>query len=333
MKSRRFVAVVVLFVASVAAAQFDSSHIGQQVRVTSRNGGCEASERSSLVGHGIRVADGGTNERCEVNCFNVQAGSCQLSLSGAGVASADLGTIEVTSSGINEFDVRVERPNDPGRGVGGYRNAFVSTSDLGIPSRARKEFDKASELIGKRELDRAIQKLNKAISIYPDYAGAYNNLGVLYAWTGDHVRERESLEHAIRLNDHFALAYLNFGRLNVAAGDFPAAEASLDKASTFDPADSMALILLSWAEFQQGHFDEAIATGCKAHLLGKAHAFAHRVAARAFEQQRNRAGAIGGIGVVPERGTSGAPRRGRAQGVGNRESGPSMNDKLSLQGR
>ncbi|HEX4786498.1 MAG TPA: tetratricopeptide repeat protein [Candidatus Sulfotelmatobacter sp.] len=294
MKSRGFVVVVLLFVASVAAAQFDSGHMGQQVRVrvTFSNGGCDASAHLILMGHGVRVADGGwANDKCEVN-FNVQAGSYQLSLIGGSVASADLGTIEVTSSGINEFDVRVERPNDAGRNVGGYGNAFVSTSDLGIPSRARKEFDKASELISKRELDQAIQKLNKAISIYPGYAGAYNNLGVLYAWRGDRDRERESLETAIRLNDHFALAYLNLGRLTVAAGDFPAAEALLDKASTFDPTDPMALILLSWAEFQQGHFDEAIATCRKAHLLAKAHAFAHRVAARAFEQQRNRAGAV-----------------------------------------
>ncbi|HVH81014.1 MAG TPA: tetratricopeptide repeat protein, partial [Stellaceae bacterium] len=178
------------------------------------------------------------------------------------------------------------------RKPGGYGNAFVSTSDLGIPGRARKEFDKANELIGKRELEQAIQKLNKAISIYPGYAGAYNNLGVLYAWRGDQVRERESLEHAIRLNDHFALAYLNMGRMNIAAGDFPAAEAVLDKASTFNPEDPMALILLSWAEFQQAHFDEAIATSRKAHLLGNDHAFAHRVAARAFEKQRNKEGAI-----------------------------------------
>jgi Flp pilus assembly protein TadD len=294
MKSRGIMVVVLVFVASVAAAQFESGHMGQQVRVrvTFSNGGCDASAHLSLMGHGVRVGDGWANDKCEVNFFNVQTGSYQLTLIGGSVASADLGTIEVTSSGINEFDVRVEGPNDAGRNVGGYGNAFVSTSDLGVPSRARKEFDKASELISKRELDQAIQKLNKAISIYPGYAGAYNNLGVVYAWRGDQVRERESLETAIRLNDHFALAYLNLGRLNVASGDFPAAETVLDKASTFDPTDPMALILLSWAEFQQGHFDEAIATCRKAHLLGKAHAFAHRVAARAFEQQRNRAGAV-----------------------------------------
>jgi tetratricopeptide (TPR) repeat protein len=296
MKSRRSVGLVVvlLCLASVAAAQFDGGHIAQrvQVRITFRNGGCDTSAHLSLIGHGVKVADGWMNDRCEVNLFNVQAGSYQLSLSGGSFVNAELGTIDVSSSGINEFDVRVEGPNDTARNLGGYGNAFVSTSDLGIPSRARKEFDKASELIRKRELDQAIQKLNKAISIYPDYAGAYNNLGVLYAWRGDHVRERESLEHAIRLNDHFALAFLNLGRLNIASGDFPAAQTFLDKASAFDPTDTMALILLSWAEFQQGHFDEAIGTSRKAHLLGNAHAFAHRVAARAFEKQQNRAGAV-----------------------------------------
>lgn len=178
-----------------------------------------------------------------------------------------------------------ERPNDAGRNLDGYGNAFVSTSDLGIPSRARREFDKAYELIGKQEFDQAIQKLNKAVVIYPGYAGAYNNLGVLYAWRGDQARERESLEKAIRLNDHFALAYLNLGRLNIATGDFPAAESLLDKAATFDATDSMTLILLTWAQFQQEHLDAAIVTSRKAHRLGNPHAFVHWVAARALEKK------------------------------------------------
>lgn len=294
MKSRRLVVVVFLFLTSVAAAQFDSGHIAQQVRVrvTFGDGGCDYSAHLSLMGHGVSVAEGWANDRCEVNFFNVQPGSYHLSASDGSLANAELGTIDVTSSGINEFDIRVVRPRQSARTFAGYSNAFVSTSDLSIPSRARKEFDKANELIAKRELQEAVRKLNKAISIYPAYAGAYNNLGVLYAWLGDRTRERESLEHAIRLNDHFALAYLNLGRLNIATGDFPAAKSLLDKASSSNPTDPMALILLSWAEFQQGHFDEAIAASRKVHLLDDAHAFAHRVAARSFEKQRNKAGAV-----------------------------------------
>jgi regulator of sirC expression with transglutaminase-like and TPR domain len=54
----------------------------------------------------------------------------------------------------------------------------------------------------------------------------------------------------------------------------------------------MALILLSWAEFQQRRFEQAIAASRKAHTLDKPHAFVHRVAARAYEQERQGANAI-----------------------------------------
>ncbi len=186
---------------------------------------------------------------------------------------------------------------DTGRSELNYRQAipsgaFVSASDLGVPIRARKEFDKASALIGKQELARAIQKLNKAISIYPAYAVAYNNLGVIYSRLEDPVREREALQKAISLNDHCALAYINLGRMNIAAGDFPAAASALYKASTLSPADSITLILLSYSEYMGRRFDEAVATSHRAHMLGQPHAFVHRVAARALEQQRQGAGAI-----------------------------------------
>ncbi len=186
---------------------------------------------------------------------------------------------------------------DTGRSELNYRQAipagaFVSASDLGVPIRARKEFDKASELIGKQEFMRAIQKLNRAISMYPAYAVAYNNLGVIYSRLEDPVREREALQKAISLNDHCALAYINLGRMNIAAGDFPAAEGALRKASTLSPADPMMLILLSYSEYMDRRFDEAVATSHRAHMLEKPHAFVHRVAARALEQQRQGAGAI-----------------------------------------
>ena len=80
--------------------------------------------------------------------------------------------------------------------------------------------------------------------------------------------------------------------MDIATGDFPSAEKNLDKATSFDPTDPTALILLSWAEFQQRQFDEAIGTCHKAHALGKPHAFVHRIAARAFEHEQEAANAI-----------------------------------------
>jgi len=163
--------------------------------------------------------------------------------------------------------------------------ALVSSSNLAIPARARKEFDKANQLLRKQEWTQALQRLNKVVSIDPAFVGAYNNLGVVYAGLGDPVREREALQKAIDLDDHFVLAYVNLGRMDIARADFQAAEAALDKASNLDATDPIALILLAYAELMQGHLQQTVATSQKAHALGEPHAFAHRLAARALEQE------------------------------------------------
>ena len=284
---------VFMLVGSVAA-QLDSGNIIRRVRVRLDfdNGTCEPLTPVSLMGNAGPVAEAAPNDRCEAEFFNVPKGSYTLHISGVNFANIDSGRINLTSSGPAEFEVKVNRSNELNRSYGVPGNSFVSTSELGIPTRARKEFDKANALAGKQDFTQAIQKLNKAISIYPAYAMAYNNLGVIYSRLGDVAREREALEKAISLNDHLALAYVNLGRMNLVCGEFKEAQTALDKASAFDSADPMTLILLAYAEFKGQRFDDAIATVRRAHAMEKAHAFAHRVAARVFEQQRQVMSAI-----------------------------------------
>lgn len=168
----------------------------------------------------------------------------------------------------------------------GYSIATVSAADLSIPRRARVELQKANQLTAKGQLQKALQRLNRALAIDPDFAGAYNNLGVIYSLIGDSVNERKALERAVQLDDHCALAYLNLGRLQVASANYPGADLALRKASSLNPADPVSLILLSYSQLLQKHFDDAIATSQRAHALGKPHAFAHHLAARAFEGER-----------------------------------------------
>ncbi len=292
MKSR--LGVVFLLLAGSVAAQLGADTMVRRVRVRVEfeNGGCERSAQVKLMGHSGPVAEGTVNDQCEVDFLNVAEGDYRLTVSGDHVARAEAGDIAVMSGGPAEFEVEVKRPKEMYRNDGIPGNALISASDLSVPSRARKELDKANELIGKQKWEQAIHELNQAVSIDPAYAVAYNNLGVLYSYLGDQRREAEALEKAIRVNDHFALAYVNLGRMHIHAGDYPAAEALLDKASAFDPTDTMALILLSYAEYEDQHFDAAIATCRKAHALEKPHAFVHRVAARAFEKKNDGANAI-----------------------------------------
>jgi tetratricopeptide (TPR) repeat protein len=171
-------------------------------------------------------------------------------------------------------------------------NGFVSASDLAVPNRARKEFQKATELVRRQELQEAIKKLNKAIHLYPAYAVADNNLAVIYGQLGDRVHENEALRKAISVDPNFALGYVNLGRMEMNANNYPAAEPFLAKAAELNPGDVNALILLSYSEFMDKSFDAAIANTRKAHALQQSHAFAHRVAARIFEQQKRGADAI-----------------------------------------
>jgi len=165
-------------------------------------------------------------------------------------------------------------------------SGLVTVSELSIPAKARKEFDRALESLRKQDIKQALEQLNKAVSIYPAFPGAYNNLGVVYARLGDAAGEREALQKAIELNDHFELAYLNWARMSLANSDFRDAEAALTKVFKLDAADPMATVLLAYSQFMQGHFEEAIATSGRAHTLEKPHAFAHRIAARAFEKEQ-----------------------------------------------
>jgi len=100
--------------------------------------------------------------------------------------------------------------------------------------------------------------------------------------------------------------------MEMKANNYPAAEPVLAKAAELDAGDVNALVLLSYSEFMDKNFDAAIANTRKAHALQHSHAFAHRVAARVFEQEKRRADAIAELETFLEEEPSG-PRAAAAR--------------------
>src|SRR5262249_26034411 len=89
--------------------------------------------------------------------------------------------------------------------------ALVSAVDFNqrAPDQARKEYERASQLIGKGDFLKAIEHLKQAIDIYPDYLMARNDLGVQYlklkqlepaAEQFELILEREPKDFGSRLN-------------------------------------------------------------------------------------------------------------------------------------
>ena len=164
--------------------------------------------------------------------------------------------------------------------------SLISAADLGMPSKAAKEFEKADHLIAKQEWTKATERLQKGLAIYPRYAAAYNNLGALYSHLGNNTEAREALEKAIALNDRLAPAYVNLGRLSFVENDFSNAESLLTKAISLAPAQNAEeLFLLAYAQLTDHHLDEALQTSRQAHVdkLSR-HASLHLLAANAYEQ-------------------------------------------------
>jgi len=210
-------------------------------------------------------------------------------VTGADIEPADSGQFEVDgrkatqSQFITVHRISESKGKQPTSGP-----PLVAATDLGVPDAAQKQFDKANEAMTQQDWKKALTLLNRAISIYPQYASAYNNLGVVYTKMNDTAHAREALEKAISLNDHFASALQNLAKVYLQIQNPVQAEALLDKAVAMDPTNAMGLMLLAQAELLNSQYDPAIINAQKVHALAKEHmAVVHYIAARALEH-RNR---------------------------------------------
>lgn len=235
-------------------------------------------------GSNSAISDGYTDRDGMVEFYNVPIGNYHMVASGEGIETTDSGMFEVdTRKGSQYLYIRVRssrKTDATSKEAGGHT---VSAADLNIPENAKKEFDKASDLMAAEKWPKALEHLQKAIAIYPKYVAAYNNVGVVYARLGNRELERDALKKAIELDSHFAPAFTNLARMSITDHDYPEAETLLNKAETDDPNDATVLTLLANVQLLNRHYDDAIASAHKAHAIPQSsHSLVHYVAARAF---------------------------------------------------
>lgn len=283
---------VLLLLLSAARAQFNAGsaavgHVRVQVVFTD-NASCDPSTRVELNENtGFTFDESSLNARCIAEFMDVPAGNYHVKAIGGEVASTDEVPFAVRPGMTQEVDVRVKHIGSF-EAQGPAAAALVSVSDLRVPGNAQKEFEKANRLISRQEWAKARERLSKAIAIYPNYAAAYNNLGVIYSHTGDFAHAREALQRALTINDHMALVYVNLGRVSFRTNDFPGVEGFISKALTLAAPDADELTLLAYAEVADRHLDQVIEISRQAHRTRlNHHAYLHVFAAKAHELQGN----------------------------------------------
>jgi len=280
-----------LLLVGAASAQMDRGPAETVARVRVRvafpdHAPCSTSTRVQLSGNsGIPLAEGSVSGECMAEFFDVPPGRYRVTVTGNDVANGDEGDVEIGSVIVQEVEVRARRKVDSAEDMSSA--AFISVGDLGVPTPAAKEFDKANHLIARQDWPNATKRLQKAVAMYPNYASAYNNLGAAYSRLGNVAEARSALQQAIMLNDHLAAAYVNLARVDFLEKDFSDAESLLNKASSLGPPDINQFKLLAYAQVMDQHFDQAIDTAHRAHTSQmRSHAFLHLAAANAYEQEK-----------------------------------------------
>jgi tetratricopeptide (TPR) repeat protein len=248
---------------------------------------------------GTQMAVTYTDDEGRAHFANVSIGTYQVSVSGQSIQATISDIIDVDPrKSTQSVSVRVKPSEESGANVSNGGGAIVSAGDLKVPEQASKEFDKASALIAKQQWQKAIDQLNRALALYPAYAEAYTNLGVVYARLGDSGKEREALQKAIAANDHFAPALVNLARLEIKEHNFTAAETQLKQATSADPADARTMALLAQVQLLDHHYEDAIASAAKVHTMSHdADALVHYVAARAYERLNRLSEAVGELKI------------------------------------
>jgi tetratricopeptide (TPR) repeat protein len=116
-------------------------------------------------------------------------------------------------------------------------------------------------------LDRSAGLVHAIIAAHPDYADAYNSLGVVYSRQGRHADARAAYRRVLELDPTSAKAYENLGADEFAAGELNAAGADLTRALSLDPRLAGAHNALAAVHMRQGRQADAIAAWKTAVLL------------------------------------------------------------------
>jgi tetratricopeptide (TPR) repeat protein len=114
-----------------------------------------------------------------------------------------------------------------------------------VPGAARREFERGGKAALKGLTDASIQHLRKALSLYPDYMEAHNDLGVRYLQRGDFETAAVEFQEAIRLEPGDAGPVSNLALAWLALRRYSNAEFAAQRALALDPGFGPAQRVLS----------------------------------------------------------------------------------------
>jgi Flp pilus assembly protein TadD len=166
----------------------------------------------------------------------------------------------------------------PGTTIPGSEAPTSSVIDArvaAIPAEARKEFYAGQRAVKRNNFARAIPHLQKAVSLYPRYAEAYQLLGVAQLQTNQGPQAESSLVKALEIEDRMPQAQYLLGVLYAMTNRANLAEKPLSRFADLDPQNPDAHFELAKVCFALNKFSDAEMHARKSIALNESNSGVH----------------------------------------------------------
>ena len=194
---------------------------------------------------------------------------CELRAVLAGYHSSSVPIKQLHLMDNPDLGVILIRPNGA-QGDG----AVVTAQSLAVPKAARKLFERAQQEATAGKTDRAKQRLEKAVAIYPDFAAAWCELGKLEVASGGLDSGRASFERALHADPKQVDPYLQLATVALWDRRWQELADLSAKALELDPVDYPQLFLYAAVANYNLHKPETAERNIeRAQALDSRHAF------------------------------------------------------------
>jgi tetratricopeptide (TPR) repeat protein len=274
----------------LSTAAGDTSNDGGKAAKTAQEFRPELQIRVQLQDDfGTRISEAGPNGEGNVNFLVCSRGVYQLRITGNNIEEANARGLS-PSRGDKIVNIALRRKRTKEQLA---REATISANRLKIPRKARKSFEKGNEALASNKLPEAKTFYEQAVTEYPQFDKAYNNLGVTLMKMGDRDGGKVAFQKAIAANDHFARALSNLAKIEMDEKAYPQALALAKKSLAVEPLNPRTLLLATQTAFFSKAYDECVGFARSLHMLPHTgFGLAHYFSARSLEKQDQRAQAI-----------------------------------------
>ncbi len=158
--------------------------------------------------------------------------------------------------------------------MAGVEGTTISVTTLQAPKVARKAYDKARQALRKEKDAEAQKEFAKAVEIYPKFADAWYQLGLLQAKGNDLAEARKSYSQAVQADPKFVSPYLPLALLAAREKNWQDLAATTDRLLKLDAFDfPEAYYYNAAANFNLQKFEDAEESARQAVKLDTAHRY------------------------------------------------------------